>query len=642
MSREFARFAWQSTTTTLIWRIWDQSTFHNNESGSHNLSTLAVAGSLVPLVEGHADTRERWTATLMTFSDKQRLTEEGPPYCEFVFKADGEILQRRLQEHLRSSGCKWASVATSEKGSYRVDDVLNFLERHLPQLRDERHPPQLRDQRQWRIMMADDFSAHLSPHVVTLCWRRGYVFIPHGGGVTPIVQTVDTDLNQHVKRHYAFVETKELLSQMRDGAVVPRCRQEQCMDMMIGVLSSMSLHYDAADGYIKTGLRASLEDAVADQFIVREAGVFWKELNMREKVNAAVADVREEVLANRIRWTPDDVKRLILPYPRHSHTDAVLANMGDDTPEASAVAGEDDDSDKDEDGDGDSDASGGDEDFGGGNSAVADDHPAAAGAHTAVADDHTAVASAHTAVADDRRSGDDVVTSAEAAEISVRSGELLSTLEGAISALRSCGAMQAVVHLESEVGKEKRRVRAISREDPDVLEALARHSDADRARERTAKAAVAAANARSLSLAKLSTQLRDAKGELQRKRKAIADSEALLETKHAVKSFSRAELGEGCSRGGGVSSKKARGAVLDRLARLGSGLSPAQRNDFAWFKDTWDAKMLAEKGDAWPRTLMEWMQKVLDDIDDGDAVAFSTFVRNETARCFGKDAVLQL
>ncbi len=49
---------------------WDQSPFHNNESGSANVGTLAVAGSIVPLVEGHADTRERWTANLVTFSNK--------------------------------------------------------------------------------------------------------------------------------------------------------------------------------------------------------------------------------------------------------------------------------------------------------------------------------------------------------------------------------------------------------------------------------------------------------------------------------------------------------------------------------------------------------------------------------------------
>ncbi len=63
---------------------WDQSPFHNNESGSANTPTLAVAGSLVPLIEGHADTRERWTANLTTFSNKARIQAEGPPYCELL------------------------------------------------------------------------------------------------------------------------------------------------------------------------------------------------------------------------------------------------------------------------------------------------------------------------------------------------------------------------------------------------------------------------------------------------------------------------------------------------------------------------------------------------------------------------------
>ena len=76
-------------------------------------------------------------------------------------------------------------------------------------------------------MMADDHSPHLSPHVERLCWQRGYVFIPHGGGVTPVVQTVDTDLNQHVKREYIAAETAELISLMQDGKCVPQLRHER-------------------------------------------------------------------------------------------------------------------------------------------------------------------------------------------------------------------------------------------------------------------------------------------------------------------------------------------------------------------------------------------------------------------------------
>ena len=82
-------------------------------------------------------------------------------------------MQLRLREHIRSRGYgPWVTVATSEKGSYRTHDVLNFLDAHLPLMSDSR---------QWRIIMADDHTPHLSPLVFDLCWSRGYVFVAHGG-----------------------------------------------------------------------------------------------------------------------------------------------------------------------------------------------------------------------------------------------------------------------------------------------------------------------------------------------------------------------------------------------------------------------------------------------------------------------------
>ena len=108
----------------------------------------------------------------------------------------------------------------------------------------------------------------------------------------------------------------------------------------------------------------------------------------------------------------------------------------------------------------------------------------------------------------------------------------------------------------------------------------------------------------------------------------------MLETKHAVKQFSLEDLGKGRSRGGGVAAKKRRWEVLDRLARLGQGLSPEQRNDFSWFKEAWDACMLQEHGDSWPETFMGWMQGLLGKNEAGVGNAFSVFVHNETRRCF--------
>ena len=139
------------------------------------------------------------------------------------------------------------SVTTSEKGSYGQAGILAFLHRHLPKV-DEQQPRRL------RIIMADDFSAHLSLAVFNWCWWRRNVFIPHGGGVKLVPQTPDTDLNQHVKREYTDRETGDLLRQMRDGIVVPHLRQEECIDIMVDVLSNMELHLNAANGYLRTSM----------------------------------------------------------------------------------------------------------------------------------------------------------------------------------------------------------------------------------------------------------------------------------------------------------------------------------------------------------------------------------------------------
>ena len=112
--------------------------------------------------------------------------------------------------------------------------------------------------------------------------------------------------------------------------------------------------------------------------------------------------------------------------------------------------------------------------------------------------------------------------------------------------------------------------------------------------------------------------------------------------KHAVTTFSLTDLGHGRSRGGGAAGRKRRLKVLDRLAHLGQGLSPAQRNDFSWWTDSWDAKLFGEHGDEWPRLFAEWVQKVLTDCEGGSGHAFLLFVHIETRRCFGGEQALRV
>ena len=139
-------------------------------------------------------------------------------------------------------------------------------------------------------------------------------------------------------------------------------------------------------------------------------------------------------------------------------------------------------------------------------------------------------------------------------------------------------------------------------------------------------------NQRLLTTAKLNAESKRHTSLLNTRKLEIKNAEAVLETNHAGNQLSLHELGKGG--GGKVVAKKRRLEMLDRLARLVQGLSPAQRNDFSWFKGAWDARTLEEQGDILPKTFMGWMQRLLGGNEAGVGHAFSVFVQHETRRCF--------
>jgi len=85
--------------------------------------------------------------------------------------------------------------------------------------------------------------------------------------------------------------------------------------------------------------------------------------------------------------------------------------------------------------------------------------------------------------------------------------------------------------------------------------------------------------------------------------------------------------------------KKNRHAVLDKLSKLGQGLSDAQKTDFGWFKDAWDAAMCEEHGQEWGSLFAMQVQCILDDISNGQTNAFSLLMHNETLRVLNSPAL---
>ena len=102
-------------------RNLDQSPFHINEAGSHVTGTIAMKGApVIPLLENHGATRERWSLNSATDSGEERINSGQLPGFEVMFKATGNIKAKRLQEHADRLGAKFKiSVVTGPSGSYR-------------------------------------------------------------------------------------------------------------------------------------------------------------------------------------------------------------------------------------------------------------------------------------------------------------------------------------------------------------------------------------------------------------------------------------------------------------------------------------------------------------------------------------------
>ena len=189
--------------------------------------------------------------------------------------------------------------------------------------------------------------------------------------------------------------------------------------------------------------------------------------------------------------------------------------------------------------------------------------------------------------------------------------------------------MSDLACIELEITKERRKLREVIKEEPGVAAGFLRLRAAEERENRARELQRAEAKERKRKLDEINAQRDAALAELKRAKRAVRERESVLATRHAFKTFTLEVLGAGRKDAGGATGRKRRHEVLDRLAQLKVGLSPGQRNDWLWFKEAWDEKMVAEHQADWASVFSGWMQAVLNDTRSN---AFSIFVHNETAR----------
>ena len=456
----------------------------------------------------------------------------------------------------------------------------------------------------------------------------------HGGGCTPVGQTPDTDLNQHVRREYGMKETTVLLEKMRAGKVVPKLSNEECMVLMLEVLSDPALHMQAAKGYKSVGQSIDLHGR-EDELVCREAGVYWREKttdgwpSMRPKIDAELAAVEDEFKNGGITWCQKDVQRLIRAYPAHKKVDRVLANLGEDFYHDDIHCLEDgDDVTADAEVDQEVICPSSDEDSG--NDEPSEHVPAAVAGQGAE----------NSGSAELEGSGmESAPLSANEADELYKVKGTMATLEATIEGLRAIGQVRGVQFMEAELAKEQRKVRALVNESPAVADAFSRLRRAEVQERLMDKRVADQHKERKQNADKVLSDKKAAADGLRKLKRKTRDVEGIYACRHALKHFTLESLGGGDGNAGGTKARKVRHEVLDRLARIGAGLSPGQRNDWTWFKETWDTAMVNQHGTAWASLFMRWMQSVLEEESNN---AFSMFMHKESCRIFGSTAALHV
>ena len=185
------------------WYSVDQKPSWFNNAGQKG--NFAVKGSKNGSVrENFAKTRQRYT--IMT-GVPSWLTADEVPKMAVLFKGakGGRIVGSILKDFDKPD---WMKLQTQEFGSYRSEDVVEYLQWALPAASSSKESI---------IVILDWYTGHRTPEVERLISDKGHVLLFHGGGTTPFTQINDTHLHALVQRLLETIENQWALSRHEEA-----------------------------------------------------------------------------------------------------------------------------------------------------------------------------------------------------------------------------------------------------------------------------------------------------------------------------------------------------------------------------------------------------------------------------------------
>ena len=225
----------------------DQMPLHRNESSGQ--ATLNFKNNETFVKENHHLSRERVTVFTQIASD---ANVKLPP--EFVFKGTG----KRPPQLAPPPGIKyqWAP-----KGSYRLEQLVETIN-HLPNRFN------MFSHQNFAIYVLDDYAVHLMPEVRQALWKRGYILVVIGGGITGFVQVNDTHLHRALKLEYRKKESALMLEKLKDNPQkVPAPDRIEMMTLLNDAMQDVRINESSAfkSVWVTNALDGSEDYLVSDK-----------------------------------------------------------------------------------------------------------------------------------------------------------------------------------------------------------------------------------------------------------------------------------------------------------------------------------------------------------------------------------------
>ena len=134
------------------------------------------------------------------------------------------------------------------------------------------------------IYVLDDYSVHLMPEVRQALFKKGYVLVVIGGGITGDVQINDTDCHHQLKTLYRDLEMKLMFEQLeKDPTKIPSPSRNEMMSMLLEAWESLQIDTkkEFKSLFVTNSLDGSEDYLVSDKpfsLVGEEMVAFLKEL----------------------------------------------------------------------------------------------------------------------------------------------------------------------------------------------------------------------------------------------------------------------------------------------------------------------------------------------------------------------------